>query len=197
MEVQVQRAKLLAEASLMPESYRRQPANVLMAMEVSESLGISLMQAIQGVTVIKGKLTMSAELMRALVLRAGHQLRVDTLTEQGCRMVAARREWPDDVQTFEFTMADAQRAGLVGQGGNYGKFPKAMLLARCTTMACRAVFPDVIAGVSYAPEELVGPARPVVATARLHPNPVPVAPPGVVVDEDGVMWEHADVEDPE
>lgn len=193
-------AKALAEASLLPESYRKQPANVLVAIETADALGISPMQALQGITVIKGKMTMSSELMRALVLRAGHQLRVDVLTENECRMVAARKEWPDDVQAFTFTMQDAQRAGLTGSQ-TYKQHPKAMLLARCTSLACRAVFPDVIAGVSYAPEELEHEPAPVrrVATERLMPVPESVIVervatdiPGVEVDADGVLWDSED-----
>lgn len=183
-------AKALAEASLLPESYRKQPANVLVAIETADALGISAMQALQGITVIKGKMTMSAELMRALVLRAGHQLRVDVLTETECRMVAARREWPDDVQAFTFTMSDAQRAGLA-TSDTYKRHPKAMLLARATSLACRAVFPDVIAGVSYAPDEVEHDEPPRrVTTERLLPAQPELQPtdvPGVVVDEDGVM----------
>lgn len=153
MDQQIQHAKLLAEASLLPDAYRKQPANILVAMEMADSLGISLTQAINGISVIKGKPTMSAEMMRALVMRAGHRLKIETSTEEGCRILAARREWPDDVQEFTFTMKDAQRAGLA-TSNTYKQHPKAMLLARCTTMACRAVFPDVIAGVSYAPDEI-------------------------------------------
>ena len=201
----IQYAKAMAESSLLPEAYRKQPANVLLAVEMADALGIAPMQAINGISVIKGKPTMSAELMRALVLRAGHQLRVDVLTDQGCRMLAARKEWPDDVQAFEFTIADAQKAGLASSD-TYKRHPKAMLLARCTSLACRAVFPDVVAGMGYTPDEIrhEEPVR-AVATERLMP--APAAPdvhvkaltstevPGVMVDEDGVLWEPEDTPD--
>jgi hypothetical protein len=161
----------LAEASLLPDSYRKQPANIMVAMELAEALQIPLIQAINGVSVIKGKPTMSAELMRALVLRAGHRFKVETATDEGCRVLVARREWPDDVSEFVFTMKDAQRAGLAS-GDQYKKHPKAMLLARATSQACRAVFPDVIAGVSYTPDELDAPSA-----GRLQVPRVPVDGP--------------------
>ena len=177
LPAQMKKAEALAAASLMPESFRKNPPNVLMAMEVADALGIRLMQAIQGVTVIKGKLTMSAELMRALVLSAGHRFRVDEQTDQACTVTVARREWPDDMQTFTFTMQDAARAGL-SNSDTYKKHPKAMLLARVTSTACRAVFPDVIAGVSYTPEDFADQHH-----AAPAPPPVPAPPAPVVTVE--------------
>ena len=184
---QVQHAKLLAEASLLPDAYRKQPANILVAMEMADSLGISLTQAINGISVIKGKPSMSAEMMRALVMRAGHRIKIDASTDKGCRILAARKEWPDDVQEFTFTMEDAQRAGLASSD-TYKRHPKAMLLARATSMACRAVFPDVLAGVSYTPDELADHGdQPSRLTIPKHPAPAPEPEPVPVADEQGVI----------
>ena len=115
IEVQIHKAKLMAEASILPEAYRKQPANILVAMEVADTLGITLFQAIQGVDVIKGRMAMKPELMRALILRAGHRFRVDVQAAEGCRVIVARAENPDDEQVFEYTIRDAAQAGLAGQ----------------------------------------------------------------------------------
>ena len=166
---QIQKAKLLADSSILPESYRQKPSNLLWAMELADALDVSLAQAITGITVIQGKPTMSAEMMRALVLRAGHRFTVTEMTDKAVTVTVARKEWPDDVQQFTFSMADAQHAGLA-KSATYQKHPKAMLLARATSMACRAVFPDVVSGMGYVPEELGhddAPKR--VDTARLTP----------------------------
>jgi len=196
LDARVQHAKLLAEASLLPDAYRRQPANILLVQEMAEALGVPLTQAINGIAVIKGKPTMSAEMMRALVLRAGHRLKVETLTDQGCRLLVARREQPDDVQEFTFTMADAQRAGL--SGDTWKRHPKSMLLARCTTQACRAVFPDVLAGVSYTPDELDGEPAPPLVMPRIPRAPEPAHDPatGEIVDAEVIdPGEEDDAED--
>lgn len=168
---QMKKAEIMAASSLLPESYRKQPANLLWAMELAEALDVSLAQAITGITVIQGKPTMSAEMMRALVLRAGHRFRVSEMSETSVTVDVARKEWPEDVQQFTFSMADAQHAGLA-KSATYQKHPKAMLLARATSMACRAVFPDVVSGMGYTPDEL-GHDDPVrrVDTARLTPKP--------------------------
>ncbi len=170
---QIQKAKLLADSSILPESYRQKPSNLLWAMELAAALDVSLAQAITGITVIQGKPTMSAEMMRALVLRAGHRFTVADMTDQAVTVTVARREWPDDVQQFTFSMADAQHAGLA-KSATYQKHPKAMLLARATSMACRAVFPDVVSGMGYTPDE-IGHADPAkrVDTSRLAPKTAP------------------------
>ena len=168
---QMKKAEVMAGSSLLPESYRKQPANLLWAMEMADALDVSLAQAITGITVIQGKPTMSAEMMRALVLRAGHRFTVTDMTDKSVTVTVARKEWPDDVQQFTFTMADAQHAGLA-KSATYQKHPKAMLLARATSMACRAVFPDVVSGMGYTPDEIghdTPPAR-TVDTSRLTPK---------------------------
>ena len=170
---QMKKAEVMAASSLLPESYRKQPANLLWAMEMADALDVSLAQAITGISVIQGKPTMSAEMMRALVLRAGHRFTVTDMSDQAVIVTVARKEWPDDVQQFTFSMADAQHAGLA-KSATYQKHPKAMLLARATSMACRAVFPDVVSGMGYTPDE-IGHDDPVrtVNTARLTPQKAP------------------------
>jgi hypothetical protein len=145
-------SKALSSSDLLPHAYRGKPANVLVALALGEALGIAPTTALYGINVIQGKPTLSAETMRAIVLARGHRFDVVTFTEVEATVACARAERPGDVSTFSFTLEDAKRAGLVG--GNYDKYPKAMLLARATSQACRAIFPDVLAGVSYTPDEL-------------------------------------------
>lgn len=150
---QVMFAKALADASLLPESYRRQPSNVLYALQAADALGIHPMTAIQQVHVIKGKPSMSAELMRALVQRAGHRFRIVESTSQVATVEIVRADDPEFPQRFSFSMDDATRAKLTGKD-SWRTFPTAMLLARATSSAVRAVCPDVLMGISYVPEEI-------------------------------------------
>ena len=48
-------ARTLAASSLLPKSYRGQPANVLIALELGQALGIPPIQAINGIHVIEGQ----------------------------------------------------------------------------------------------------------------------------------------------
>lgn len=145
-------AKALAASDLLPQAYRGKPANVLIALALGEALGLAPTTALYGIAVISGKPTLNAETMRAVVLSKGHRFDVTEFEADRATVTCARRERPNDVSTFTFTIEDAKRAGLVS--ATYDKFPKAMLLARASSQACRAIFPDCLAGVSYTPDEL-------------------------------------------
>lgn len=148
----VEQARLFAASSLVPDHLRGKPENCYLVLMLGESLGLHPAQALTSISVIKGKPVMSAELMRAVVMREGHRFRIDESSATAARVTVARKEWPEDASSFSFTIEDAKRAGLVSD--TYNRFPSAMLLARVTTAACRAMFADVISGVSYTPEEL-------------------------------------------
>jgi hypothetical protein len=150
----MQYAKALAEASLLPNAYRKQPANVLLAIEYGDALGLSPMAAIQGIHIIDGKPTASAAMIGALVRRAGHRLRVQ-VNQQGTAAKATITRSDDPDFTFEsvWTIERAQAAGLVGKG-SWKAYPAAMLKARAITEVARDACPEVLSGVQYTAEEL-------------------------------------------
>src|SRR6185312_8155676 len=76
LPAKVEYARFLAESGLLPQEYRKNPANVLYAVEYGDMIGIPPMAAITGIHVIEGKPTASAGLISGLVRKAGHQLRV-------------------------------------------------------------------------------------------------------------------------
>lgn len=146
-------ATALAQAGLLPADYRRNPANVLLAIEKGEALGIHHMMAIESIHVINGRTSQSAELMKALILRAGHMFDVVEQTPEKAVVECARRERPEKVFRHEWTIEEARTAELLSSG-TWKKYPKAMLAARVTSEAARAHFSDVLAGMVYTPEEL-------------------------------------------
>lgn len=152
----MQYAQTLAKSGLLPKSYYNAPQNLLLAIEMAEALGVHHMTAINGVHVVEGKPTLSAELMRALILRAGHRFDVEAFSSERVTVAVARRERPDAIQRFTYTIEDARRAKVTGKAV-WQQHPGPMLLARASSTAARAVFPDVIAGMGFTPEELGAP----------------------------------------
>lgn len=145
-------AKHLAQAGLLPKAYHGQPGNVLLAVEMGESLGIPTMTAISSIHIVDGKPTASAGLMSALVRRAGHRLRV---TGDDTRAVAeiVRADDPDFTFRSEWTMERAKAAGLTGKGV-WKSYPAAMLKARAISEVARDACQEALSGVIYTPEEL-------------------------------------------
>lgn len=149
----IQYAKALAESGLLPQSYRKQPANVLYAVEYGDALGVKPMTAITGIHVIQGKPTLSADLMAALIRRAGHKLRVRV--EQGPVAIAQviRADDPDFTFQCRWDMDRAKAAGLLGKD-NWQNHPTAMLKARAISEVAREACSEVLNGLIYTPEEL-------------------------------------------
>jgi len=174
-------SKALAASDLLPKQYRNSPANVLVAVEYGRALGLEPMAAIQGIHVVEGKPTASAQLIGALVRNAGHRLRVVGDDTQATATIR-RKDHPDFEFTATWTMQRAAKAGLAGKG-SWAKYPAAMLKARAITEVARDACPEVLAGVSYTAEELG--VDPVAAPAAPAPPPVPtVADPVVTVERD-------------
>jgi hypothetical protein len=147
-------ASQIAATDFAPQGLRGKPAAVMAAMLQGHELGIGPMQALSQIAVINGKPCMSAQLMRALVQRAGHDLWFESKSNTKVVIAGRRSDWPEDrVARVTWTMDDAKAAGLQG-GQNYRKYPRAMLAARATSELCRDNFADVLGGISYTPEEL-------------------------------------------
>ena len=182
-------AKALATSNLLPQAYQKQPANILVAIEYGEALGLAPMVAIQQISVIQGKPTMSAQLMGALVRQAGHRLRI-AVDEKTKSVVAelTRSDDPDFTFRSVWSMDRAQAAGLSGKGGSWKTYPLAMLKARAITEVCRDGCPEVLAGVAYTPEELEPTSTATVSTAHLAP-PTPDTTDDVVDFDTGEIVE--------
>lgn len=145
-------AQALAAAELLPASYRKKPANVLLAMEYGRALGLDTVTAIQQVHIVEGKPTASAQLIGSLVRRAGHRLRVSGDDKHAVAEIV-RRDDHDFTFRAEWTIERAAAAGLAGKGV-WKQYPAAMLKARAITEVARDACPEALAGVAYTAEEL-------------------------------------------
>ena len=159
-------ARELANSGLLPAAYRKNPGNILWAVEFGEMLGLPPMAAITGVHIIDGKPTASAGLISGLVRNAGHRLRV-TGDEQRAVAEITRSDDPRFTFRSEWTIERARQAELLSKS-NWKKYPAAMLKARAITEVARDACEEALFGLHYTPEEL-----------------------GANVDEDGVVVEDA------
>lgn len=146
-------AQKIANTPFVPMAFRNKPESVYAAVLYGEELGLGPMQSLTQIHVIEGKPSLAPEGMRGLVLKAGH--RIDVKVAANDRVVLyGRRADSGSEATVEWTMKDAQLAGLAGRGA-WKTYPRAMLMARATSELCRMLFADIIAGLSYTPEEVM------------------------------------------
>lgn len=149
----------LAKSDLMPEALRGKPANCAIVLMTGQELGLGPMLAARTINVIKGKPTLAADLMSALVQRSSvceYFQCVETTATQAV-FETRRRGAPRPVR-FSWTMKMAQTAGLTNQP-NWKSYPESMLRARCQAALARAVYPDIVAGI-YDPDELADTVTP-------------------------------------
>lgn len=176
MRTQMQWAKLAAEGDIIPDAYRGKPANILVAVGFGAAMGLSYADSLYRINVIKGKPTMSAELIASQVRKAGHRLRIYKDEEhESVKASIFRRDDPE----FEFSAvrdkAWAQKMGLASRE-NYQKQPMTMLTWRAITAVAREACPEALYGVAYSPDELDDMP---VASEREEPTSQPVEEPAV------------------
>ncbi len=126
------------------------PETIYAMMLYGQEVGISPMQSISAIQIISNRPALSPESMRALIFLHGHSIVIDASPEKA---VAVCKRKSGESGTFTFTYKDAEKAGLTSQE-NWRKYTPDMLSARVTARAARSMFPDVIKGLSYIPEEV-------------------------------------------
>lgn len=169
LSVQMDYARAVADGSLLPDTYRGKPANVLIAIGLGSAMGLSHAESLYRIDVIQGKPTASAELIAANVRKAGHKLRVKG-DDQSCTATIIRKDDPDF--PFEITrdLAWAQRMGLTNKS-NYKSQPGTMLQWRAISAVARLACPEALYGVAYTPDEMYddAPAHTVTAVQQTAP----------------------------
>lgn len=145
-ETMTRMAQTLAKSGLVPSHLRTPEAAVAVILQGRE-LGIGAMQALRTIHLIEGRLTLSADLMAALIYHrcGGTALRIVERSAKQCIIDYQRPGWEAPAR-MTWTLAMAQQAGLTGKS-NWQKHPDAMLFARCLSAIAHTAFQDVIMGL--------------------------------------------------
>jgi hypothetical protein len=127
-------------------------AQAMMVMLAGRDLGFSYTQSLRAFHVIKGKPCLSADGMVAVCLARRdlcEYFRCVEDTDTAVTWETLRVGASPKRETF--TMADAQRAGLVNE--MYRKYPRRMMGARAKSFLARDVYPELLMGL-YDPDEI-------------------------------------------
>ena len=191
--VSVQRmAKALASSTLVPDSYRGEAnlGNCIIALELSQRIGASVMAVMQSMVPIHGKPTWSASFLIATVNSCGRfspmrfrWVGKEGTDDWGCRAYAVEREGNLELVGALVTIAMAKAEGWYGKSGSKWKtMPEQMLQYRAAAFWCRAYAPEIALGMhtseeihdTQASQQVVQPSVATTVTASVvdvTPNP--------------------------
>jgi hypothetical protein len=204
-------SKALALASLLPADLRGKPNDVLALMLYGQDLGLTPMQSIQGIYVVKGKPQLASQTWTGLARRAGHKVRIIESTDKQCTVEIVRCDDADYPHMETFTIDDAIRAGLCrrddkgqivaksakGDPLPWQAYTKTMLRNRALSNAGKVACPEVAMGfaiegdLDYVPDD-----DPIEVTQpEHHGEPRPQADVAADLAQAVAQFNETDIED--
>lgn len=145
-------AKTIAQSGLFQDA--REASQAVVKILAGRELGFGPIASMTGVNIIRGRVTLSANLLAAAIKRhPAYNYKVTEHTPEKCRI-----EFYDKGEKMgesEFTIAEARQAGLsFDKGSNWTKWPKNMLFARALSNGAKWYCPDISGGPIYTPDEM-------------------------------------------
>ena len=180
-------AKALASSTLVPDAYRGEAnlGNCIIALELSQRIGASVMAVMQSMVPIHGKPTWSAAFLIATVNSCGRfspmrfrWVGKENADEWGCRAYAVEREGNLELVGALVTIAMDKAEGWYTKNGSKWKtMPEQMLQYRAAAFWTRAYAPEIALGMHTAEEIHDTPeANQVVKPVVMDVTPTPPEP---------------------
>ena len=146
-------ATILADSTIIPDDYRKRPANILIACSKGGALGLSPEDSLYAIHVIKGRPSLSAEAMRARVQAMGHKLTIESSVTSATVTLERTDGHPGGSKTYTTEMA--HRAGLdkpskTGVPSKWTLDPEPMCIARASSRVLKAHAADLVSGITFA-----------------------------------------------
>ena len=135
----------------------RDAAQAIVKVMAGQELGFAPIASMTGVYIVKGKVSLSANLIAAAVKRSGrYTFRVRKHDAQVCEIEFFELDKAGNKESIgisSFTMQEAAQAGLASSA-TWKNFPRNMLYARAMSNGAKWFCPDVFGGPVYTPDEL-------------------------------------------
>ena len=177
----LKQSEMLCQSKIVPAAYRKQSADIVAAGLAGRAYGWDTMTAMRNFHVIEGTASIRPEAMLGLVRQAGHSVTIEVGDDRA--VVTGKRADTGDTHVSTFTIKDAEAAGLANKR-NWAQYRSAMLTWRAVSQLCRFLFPDVVLGAGYVPEEIGGTVNEageiLEAEIVTEPEPVDAADPEVL-----------------
>lgn len=173
-------AEIAAKSTFVPIAYRNKPEDILLAIQMGSELGLAPVQALQNIAVINGRPSIWGDAMLALVIAHPECESVEEIQEETTAVCRIKRRGKIPVER-RFSMADAQRAGLLTKDSPWKTYPQRMLQMRARGFALRDSFPDVLRGLISSEE--AGDYTVIEHRDSEKPAAIPVTKPQIALPE--------------
>jgi hypothetical protein len=178
---------LLARSGFFQDS--KDAAQAAVKVMAGAELGFGPVASMTGIYIVKGKVTLSANLLAAAIkAHPRYDYKVLEHDDTHCA-IEFRDKTTGETNLSEYTIEDAKKQGLAG-GDNWTKTPRNMLFARAMSNGVKWFAPDVQGAPIYVPEDFgLSDEELESATETIDlPATTPAAPsPWLKVADDGQM----------
>jgi hypothetical protein len=148
-------ANVLASTSIVPEAYQGKPANCLVALEMSNRIGVSPMMVMQNLDIIYGRPAWRSTFVLSVIKTCGQysDVRYEWAGQQGhdsygCRLVATDNHTGKPVYGEWVTVGIAKAEGWYGRkGSKWTTMPGQMLGYRAASWFGRMHCPEILLGM--------------------------------------------------
>jgi hypothetical protein len=146
---------MLSKSGVIPNAYKGKPDDIFVAMAMGYQLGFPVEQSLQDIAVINGRPCLWGDGLLSLAL---NHTECESIYETpiidekgnliGYRCTVIRKGHKP--HTKQFTLQDAQLAGLLARGTVWKAYPERMLQMRARSFAIRDKFADALRGLRVA-----------------------------------------------
>ena len=153
MNEAMQMAQMIAGSNIVPNSYKNNQSDTLVAMMLGTELGLNPIQSLQNIAVINGRPALWGDSMLALVQNHhAFESIEESFDDQGMTATCTVTRKGGKPHTSKFAQWDAEKANLWNRKGPWQQYPKRMLAMRARGFALRNQFADALAGLITAEE---------------------------------------------
>jgi hypothetical protein len=136
----------LAAAESKSDDPKTKGAAAALRLYLARELGLPPLAASE-LSLIQGKLVVSAKLLRAIAGANGYRVVPKERTPKSCTAAVVDKRTGETLGTYTFTMEDARAAGLVRERSAWQTHPARMLWARAAKFALDDAVPEVTLGL--------------------------------------------------
>jgi len=152
---------MYSESTIVPEAYRKNIANCMIAVEIANRVGMPVIMVMQNLHVVMGRPSWSSPFLIAMTnnSRRFTPLRFEWIGEEGkdsfgCQCYAKDKESGEVLTGSPVTIAMAKGEGWYSKNGSkWPTMPKQMLMYRSAAFFVRIYAPDLSVGLRTVEEE--------------------------------------------